>query len=82
MTAKQREAELWEASIDAFNRADAIGQAIEAMGIEPTYTNRYRCDACKVEWEDTWSCACDDECPECGADISPYDSECDLDADD
>jgi hypothetical protein len=37
------------------------------------FTNHYRCDACEVEWSDQWSCACDDECPECGADISPHD---------
>ncbi len=30
---------------------------------------------CGVEWEDIWSCACDSECPECGADIQPYDWE-------
>ena len=30
---------------------------------------------CGVEWEDIWSCACDSECPECGADIEPYDWE-------
>ena len=28
-----------------------------------------------MEWEDIWSCACDSECPECGADIQPYDWE-------
>ena len=37
------------------------------------FTNHYRCDDCNVEWSDQWSCACDDECPECGADISPHD---------
>lgn len=30
---------------------------------------------CGEEWEDVWSCACDSECPECGADIEPYDYE-------
>jgi len=40
---------------------------------EPLFLNRYRCPMCDHEWDDTWSCACDDECPECGAqDISPY----------
>lgn len=48
------------------------------------FTNHYRCDACDVEWSDQWSCACDDECPECGADVSPhdYDEEGDEDEDD
>ena len=40
---------------------------------EPLFLNRYCCPECGHEWDDTWSCACDDECPECGArDISPY----------
>lgn len=39
------------------------------------YLNRYTCDACEESWEDQWSCGCDDECPKCGRDISPDDSE-------
>ncbi len=38
--------------------------------------NFYRCDRCDRMWTDEWSCACDDECPRCGArDMSPFDSE-------
>ena len=38
------------------------------------FRNRYSCDRCEFEWEDEWSCMCDDECPECGArDMCPYD---------
>lgn len=33
----------------------------------------YECD-CGCTWEDQWSCACDDECPSCGADVSPSDA--------
>lgn len=37
------------------------------------YLNYYTCPVCEHEWKDEWSCACDDECPECGTgDISPY----------
>ena len=42
-----------------------------------TYTSFYRCDDCDVEWDSEWSCACNDECPECGAEIEPYDYETD-----
>lgn len=38
-------------------------------------TNQYDCDRCGASWEDDWCCACDDECPQCGADVSPSDSE-------
>lgn len=40
-----------------------------------SYLNYYRCDDCDVEWTDQWSCACDDECPSCGSDYSPYDTD-------
>jgi len=28
---------------------------------------------CNTEWEDEWSCACNDDCPVCGREIEPYD---------
>lgn len=28
-----------------------------------------------IEWHDTWCCACDDKCPECNAEIEPFESE-------
>ena len=37
--------------------------------------NKYECVECGEEWDDEWSCACDDECPECGTIMTPYDSE-------
>lgn len=39
------------------------------------YTNHYKCEACDNEWTDTHSCACDDECSECGKAYSPFDYE-------
>lgn len=33
----------------------------------------YRHKGCFTAWTDEWSCACDDECPKCGAEIEPYD---------
>ena len=26
---------------------------------------------CRQSWDDTWSCACNDRCPECNAEIEP-----------
>lgn len=40
------------------------------------FKNFYECDDCGHQWEDVWSCQCDDDCPECGArHMSPYKSE-------
>lgn len=41
---------------------------------ERMFRNFYRC-VCGHEWQDEWSAMCDDECPQCGATISPYRSE-------
>ena len=37
------------------------------------FRNFYR--HCEVSWDDEWSCTCNDKCPECGAEIEPYESE-------
>jgi hypothetical protein len=34
------------------------------------FHNVYECP-CGCAWTDTWTAQCDDECPECGKDISP-----------
>ena len=45
-----------------------------------TFHNYYKHQRCpkngrkKVEWDDWWSCACNDKCPECDAEIEPYKS--------
>lgn len=31
------------------------------------YRNHYHCGDCSTDWEDEWSCCCDDECPNCGS---------------
>jgi hypothetical protein len=46
------------------------------MNCETGFTIQYAHYDCKVEpgveWEDTWSCACNGECPACGtSDIEP-----------
>lgn len=42
------------------------------------FVNHYRCNECGTEWDDIWSCTCDDRCPTCNTSISPYHSD-DLD---
>lgn len=37
------------------------------------YRNHYR--HCKTEWNDEWSCTCNDRCPVCNAEIEPYESD-------
>ena len=40
------------------------------------YRNHYHCGDCGTDWEDEWSCCCDDECPNCGSgDWSPVESD-------
>lgn len=40
------------------------------------FRNIDQCYRCSQDWEDEWSCMCDDECPSCGARYaSPVDSE-------
>lgn len=44
------------------------------------YTSYYECPICGHKWQDEWSCACNEECPECGAsDIEPVDFTTDED---
>ena len=41
------------------------------------YRVSYRCCCCGAEWQSQWSCACDDECSECGATNEAHDYELD-----
>jgi hypothetical protein len=38
------------------------------------FVNHYHCEECDQTWSDQWSCACNDECPSCGAEIEPTES--------
>lgn len=40
----------------------------------PQFLNKFKCQACAIEWQDEWSCACDDCCPNCEAPHTPYES--------
>lgn len=40
------------------------------------FCNHYTCGRCGKNWDDEWSCTCDDDCPYCGArHMSPNDSD-------
>lgn len=46
---------------------------LDSAGLPCLYTSRYRC-VCGKSFTETWSCACDAECPKCGAVLCPEDS--------
>lgn len=51
--------------------------AVDTSGNPCVWENRYRCNVCTsetVEWDDTWSCMCNDKCPVCDAEIEPDES--------
>jgi hypothetical protein len=46
------------------------------MSEEPKkFRNHYRCPRDGSEWQDAWSCMCNDKCPVCHAEIEPHASE-------
>jgi hypothetical protein len=36
------------------------------------YVNHYECDRCHHLWADEWDCMCDDRCPLCSLEMTPY----------
>lgn len=36
------------------------------------YLNHYRCPVCQSEWHAEWACGCNDRCPTCHREITPY----------
>lgn len=38
------------------------------------FVNYYRCPDDGTAWSDVWSCACNDRCPRCNHEITPYHS--------
>jgi hypothetical protein len=37
------------------------------------FLKSYRHGKCGTSWTDAWSCACNDRCPQCDAEVEPYD---------
>lgn len=46
----------------------------DSDGVLCNYLNYYECKDCQKEWIDRWSCACNDKCPICHAEIEPSDT--------
>jgi hypothetical protein len=38
----------------------------------PQYVNHYECIRCHHFWSDEWDCMCDDRCPSCDLEMTPY----------
>lgn len=47
------------------------------MSTETGYIVTYECEHCWHVWYDTWSCACDSDCPQCGRTVQAKDWELD-----
>jgi hypothetical protein len=56
-------------------RADCQHQWPNERHCVPAVVNSYYCEDCDKSWTDECSCACDDECPGCGKDYTPENSE-------
>jgi hypothetical protein len=67
-------ATLLDDDVTAATEAEAVAMIPGGVTAEQWMTNHFDCDACEHSWDDEWSCACDDECPICGVDVSPTDS--------
>lgn len=55
----------------------ALDLNTDSDGNPCVWENHFTCRTCsseQIDWTDTWSCQCDDECPECGESVSPYES--------
>lgn len=48
---------------------------IDTAGAPCSFYNHYHCIGCQERWVMQWSCACNDRCPECNAEIEPYRSD-------
>lgn len=68
----------------AHTRADLMrhpafaGLDTDSDGNPRVWLNSYTCQSCtseQIDWTDTWSCGCDDDCPQCGASHSPTDQQ-------
>jgi hypothetical protein len=60
------------------SRQLAREMALEAFGIQPTYTNHYYCPSCDVDWDMVWNCACTGVCFVCGGAYTPVDYDLDF----
>lgn len=47
---------------------------VDSDGVPIVWMNTYYCESCELTWSDSWSCQCDDQCPDCGKSITPESS--------
>jgi O-acetyl-ADP-ribose deacetylase (regulator of RNase III) len=52
-----------------------LGDEVDTGEEQIKFRNFYRCSDCNTEWDDEWSCTCNDKCPDCNKEIEPYLSE-------
>lgn len=55
--------------------ADDWDGPTDTDGAPCRFINHYTCADCGEEWQDQWSCGCDDDCPACGTTMTPHTSE-------
>ena len=36
------------------------------------YINYYECPRDETRWEEIWECKCNDRCPTCNSEVTPY----------
>ncbi|MBK1666499.1 hypothetical protein CKO28_00395 [Rhodovibrio sodomensis] len=59
------------------SEGEAALAACAAFGIDPTIhcvLNHYHCEDCDKDWEGSWFCGVDEECPSCSCDCEPAES--------
>ncbi len=55
-------------------KAGCQHQHDDVPSCQPAFRNFYECVDCGTSWEDVWSCACEDDCPNCDTDMEPFKS--------
>lgn len=70
-------------SSDLFSHDEKENMSLPMYGewVGVMYDKQYHCEECDTSWSDTWTCACNDRCPSCDAEIEPNEYK-DFDADD
>lgn len=50
----------------------------DTVGVPCAVMSHYTCQSCtseQIDWMQLWSCACNDECPNCGTETEPHTTE-------
>lgn len=63
---------------DLMKHPGFAGLNVDSEGNPCVWRNSYSCQSCtseQIDWQDDWSCECDDDCPACGKSQSPTHSD-------